>query len=154
MSKTKTHIEKMETLLADLRDREVEEKQPILEDLYKLYQEQPDETTALIYARGLLNLTAFQELSDCKSSVESLSELLSRFSDNSAIALEYAKGLFNLTVDQDLEGCEKTVEKLGNLFNRFPEDSFIALVYAQGLFNLTVEQDLEDCEQTVKELAT
>ncbi|HEM3629244.1 TPA: hypothetical protein U1C40_001493 [Streptococcus suis] len=99
MSKTKIHIEKMETLLADLRARELEEKQPILEDLYKLYQEQPDETTALIYARGLLNLTVFQELSDCKTSVESLSDLSIRFPDISAIALVYAQSLFNLTVE-------------------------------------------------------
>ncbi|WP_449461276.1 hypothetical protein [Streptococcus suis] len=112
MSKTKIHIEKMKTLLADLRARELEEKQPILEDLYKLYQEQPDETTALVYARGLLNLTAFQELSDCKTSVDRLSELSSRFPDDSAIALAYAKGLFNLTLDQDLSGCEQTVQEL------------------------------------------
>lgn len=153
MSKTKNHIEKMEPLLADLRARELEEKQPILEDLYKLYQEQPDETTALVYAKGLLNLTAFQEVSDCKKSVDSLSELSSRFPDDSAIALVYAIGLFNLTVDQDLLGCEQTVEKLGNLFSRFPEDSSIALEYAKGLFNLTSEQDLSGLEQTVKELA-
>ncbi|MFI3084891.1 MULTISPECIES: hypothetical protein [Streptococcus] len=153
MSKTKIHIEKMKTLLADLRARELEEKQPILEDLYKLYQEQPDETTALVYAKGLLNLTAFQEVSDCKKSVDSLSELSSRFPDDSAIALVYAIGLFNLTVDQDLLGCEQTVEKLGNLFSRFPEDSSIALEYAKGLFNLTSEQDLSGLEQTVKELA-
>ncbi|HEL9597892.1 TPA: DUF2971 domain-containing protein [Streptococcus suis] len=153
MSKTKTHIEKMETLLADLRDREVEEKQPILEDLYKLYQEQPDETTALIYARGLLNLTAFQELSDCKSSVESLSELLSRFSDNSAIALEYAKGLFNLTLVQDLSGREQTVKKLANLFSCFSADSAIALRYAKGLANLSAKQDLSGREQTFEKLS-
>ncbi|MBL6441033.1 DUF2971 domain-containing protein [Streptococcus suis] len=153
MSKTKIHIEKMKTLLADLRARELEEKQPILEDLYKLYQEQPDETTALVYARGLLNLTAFQELSDCKTSVDRLSELSSRFPDDSAIALAYAKGLFNLTLDQDLSGCEQTVQELANLSDCFPADSSIAQAYAKGLVNLTVNQDLSGCEQTVQELA-
>ncbi len=152
MSKAKTHIEKMETLLTDLRAREVEEKQPILEELHKLYQEQPDETTALIYARGLLNLTAFQELSDCKTSVDRLSELSGRFPDDSDIALEYAAGLFNLTIDQDLEGREKTVEKLANLFSQFPADSAIALRYAKGLVKLTVDQYLEGREQTVEKL--
>ncbi|HEM3611727.1 TPA: DUF2971 domain-containing protein [Streptococcus suis] len=152
MSKTKIHIEKMETLLADLRARELEEKQPILEDLYKLYQEQPDETTALIYARGLLNLTVFQELSDCKTSVESLSDLSIRFPDISAIALVYAQSLFNLTVEQDLSGREHTVKELATLFSRFSEDSSIALEYAKGLVNLSAEQDLLGREQTVGEL--
>ncbi|MCO8234987.1 hypothetical protein NKE70_05615, partial [Streptococcus suis] len=142
MSKTKNHIEKMEPLLADLRARELEEKQPILEDLYKLYQEQPDETTALIYAKGLLNLTAFQELSDCETSVNRLSELSSRFPDESAIAMEYAQGLVNLTVKQGLEGCEQTVKELATLFSRFSEDSSIALAYAKGLVNLSAKQDL------------
>ncbi|WP_024407982.1 DUF2971 domain-containing protein [Streptococcus suis] len=154
MSKTKIHIEKMETLLADLRARELGEKQPILEDLYKLYQEQPDEITALIYAKGLLNLTAFQEVSDCKKSVDSLSELSSRFPDDSAIALEYATGLFNLSNKQNLLDRKQTVGELGHLSTCFSEDPFIALVYAQGLVNLTVKQGLEGCEQTVKELAT
>lgn len=154
MTKSKNHIEKMEELLADLRTREVEEKQLILEELHKLYQEQPDETTALLYARGLLNLTAFQELSDCKTSVESLSELSSRFPDDSSIALAYAKGLFNLTVEQDLSGREQTVKELATLSSRFFEDSPIALAYARGLFNLTAEQDLSGRKQTVKELAT
>ncbi|HEM4732720.1 TPA: hypothetical protein U1060_001078 [Streptococcus suis] len=152
MSKTKIHIEKMETLLADLRARELEEKQPILEDLYKLYQEQPDETTALIYARGLLNLTVFQELSDCKTSVESLSELSSRFPDDSDIALVYAQSLFNLTVEQDLSGREYTVKELANLSSRFPDDSSIALEYAEGLVNLSAKQDLLGRKQTVEEL--
>ncbi|MGF0124460.1 hypothetical protein ACQRDW_10735, partial [Streptococcus suis] len=133
MSKTKIHIEKMKTLLADLRARELEEKQPILEDLYKLYQEQPDETIALVYAKGLLNLTAFQEVSDCKKSVDSLSELSSRFPDDSAIALEYATGLFNLSNKQNLLDRKQTVGELGHLSICFSEDPFIALEYAKGL---------------------
>ncbi|HFU4012156.1 TPA: hypothetical protein ACGPBC_000776 [Streptococcus suis] len=153
MTKSKNHIEKMEKLLADLMDKKLVAKQSILEDLHKLYHEQPDETTALVYARGLLNLTAFQELSDCKTSIDRLSELSSRFPDDSAIALAYAKGLFNLTLDQDLSGCEQTVKELANLSDCFPADSSIAQVYAKGLVNLTVNQDLSGCEQTVQELA-
>ena len=102
MSKSKNHIEKMEELLADLRARELEEKQPILEELQKLYQEQPDETTALIYAKGLFNLTVDQNLEGCEQTVERLANLSSRFPADSAIALRYAKGLYNLTVAQDL----------------------------------------------------
>ena len=153
MSKSKNHIEKMEELLADLRARELEEKQPILEELQKLYQEQPDETTALIYAKGLFNLTVDQNLEGCEQTVERLANLSSRFPADSAIALRYAKGLYNLTLAQDLSGREQTVERLANLSSQFPADSSIALAYAKGLVNLTVAQDLEGCEHTVKELA-
>ena len=153
MSKSKNHIEKMEELLADLRARELEEKQPILEELQKLYQEQPDETTALIYAKGLFNLTVDQNLEGCEQTVERLANLSSRFPADSAIALRYAKGLYNLTVDQNLEGREQTVERLANLSSRFPADSAIALRYAKGLYNLTLAQDLSGREQTVERLA-
>ena len=153
MSKSKNHIEKMEELLADLRARELEEKQPILEELQKLYQEQPDETTALIYAKGLFNLTVDQNLEGREQTVERLANLSSRFPADSAIALRYAKGLYNLTLAQDLSGREQTFEKLSNLFSRFPADSAIALRYAKCLLKLTVDQDLEGCEHTVKELA-
>ena len=153
MSKSKNHIEKMEELLADLRARELEEKQPILEELQKLYQEQPDETTALIYAKGLFNLTVDQNLEGCEQTVERLANLSSRFPADSAIALRYAKGLYNLTVDQNLEGREQTVERLANLSSRFPADSAIALRYAKGLYNLTLAQDLSGREHTVERLA-
>ena len=153
MSKSKNHIEKMEELLADLKARELEEKQPILEELQKLYQEQPDETTALIYAKGLFNLTVDQNLEGREQTVERLANLSSRFPADSAIALRYAKGLYNLTLAQDLSGREQTFEKLSNLFSRFPADSAIALRYAKCLLKLTVDQDLEGCEHTVKELA-
>ena len=153
MSKSKNHIEKMEELLADLRARELEEKQPILEELQKLYQEQPDETTALIYAKGLFNLTVDQNLEGCEQTVERLANLSSRFPADSAIALRYAKGLYNLTVDQNLEGREQTVERLANLSSRFPADSAIALRYAKGLYNLTLAQDLSGREQTFEKLS-
>ena len=141
MSKSKNHIEKMEELLADLRARELEEKQPILEELQKLYQEQPDETTALIYAKGLFNLTVDQNLEGCEQTVERLANLSSRFPADSAIALRYAKCLLKLTVAQDLEGCEHTVKELANLSSRFPADSSIALAYAKGLVNLSIVKE-------------
>ena len=141
MSKSKNHIEKMEELLADLSARELEEKQPILEELQKLYQEQPDETTALIYAKGLFNLTLAQDLSGREQTVERLANLSSRFPADSAIALRYAKGLYNLTLAQDLSGREQTFEKLSNLFSRFPADSSIALAYAKGLVNLSIVKE-------------
>ena len=141
MSKSKNHIEKMEELLADLKARELEEKQPILEELQKLYQEQPDETTALIYAKGLFNLTVDQNLEGREQTVERLANLSSRFPADSAIALRYAKGLYNLTVDQNLEGREQTVERLANLSSRFPADSSIALAYAKGLVNLSIVKE-------------
>ena len=153
MSKSKNHIEKMEELLADLRARELEEKQPILEELQKLYQEQPDETTALIYAKGLFNLTVDQNLEGCEQTVERLANLSSRFPADSAIALRYAKGLYNLTLAQDLSGREQTFEKLSNLFSRFSDNSAIALEYATGLYNLTVAQDSSGREQTVEKLS-
>ena len=153
MSKSKNHIEKMEELLADLRARELEEKQPILEELQKLYQEQPDETTALIYAKGLFNLTVDQNLEGCEQTVERLANLSSRFPADSAIALRYAKGLYNLTLAQDLSGREHTVERLANLSSQFPADSSIALAYAKGLVNLTVAQDSSGREQTVEKLS-
>ena len=153
MSKSKNHIEKMEELLADLKARELEEKQPILEELQKLYQEQPDETTALIYAKGLFNLTVNQNLEGCEQTVEKLGSLFNCFPEDSFIALAYAKGLVSLSAEQDLSGREQTVEKLSNLFSRFPEDSSIALKYAKGLVNLSAQQDLSGCEHTVKELA-
>ena len=153
MSKSKNHIEKMEELLADLRARELEEKQPILEELQKLYQEQPDETTALIYAKGLFNLTLAQDLSGREQTVERLANLSSQFPADSSIALAYAKGLVNLTVAQNLEGREQTVERLANLSSRFPADSAIALRYAKGLYNLTLAQDLSGREHTVERLA-
>ena len=153
MSKSKNHIEKMEELLADLRARELEEKQPILEELQKLYQEQPDETTALIYAKGLFNLTVNQNLEGCEQTVEKLGSLFNCFPEDSFIALAYAKGLVSLSAEQDLSGCQASIELLTELFNRFPEDSSIALEYAKGLFNLTVDQNLEGCEQTVERLA-
>ena len=153
MSKSKNHIEKMEELLADLKARELEEKQPILEELQKLYQEQPDETTALIYAKGLFNLTVDQNLEGREQTVERLANLSSRFPADSAIALRYAKGLYNLTLAQDLSGREQTVERLANLSSQFPADSSIALAYAKGLVNLTVDQNLEGREQTVERLA-
>ena len=105
MSKSKNHIEKMEELLADLRARELEEKQPILEELQKLYQEQPDETTALIYAKGLFNLTVNQNLEGCEQTVEKLGSLFNCFPEDSFIALAYAKGLVSLSAEQDLSGC-------------------------------------------------
>ena len=141
MSKSKNHIEKMEELLADLKARELEEKQPILEELQKLYQEQPDETTALIYAKGLFNLTVDQNLEGCEQTVERLANLSSRFPADSAIALRYAKCLLKLTVAQDLEGCEHTVKELANLSSRFPADSSIALAYAKGLVNLSIVKE-------------
>ena len=141
MSKSKNHIEKMEELLADLKARELEEKQPILEELQKLYQEQPDETTALIYAKGLFNLTLAQDLSGREQTVERLANLSSQFPADSSIALAYAKGLVNLTVDQNLEGREQTVERLANLSSRFPADSSIALAYAKGLVNLSIVKE-------------
>ena len=141
MSKSKNHIEKMEELLADLRARELEEKQPILEELQKLYQEQPDETTALIYAKGLFNLTVDQNLEGCEQTVERLANLSSRFPADSAIALRYAKGLYNLTLAQDLSGREHTVERLANLSSQFPADSSIALAYAKGLVNLSIVKE-------------
>ena len=153
MSKSKNHIEKMEELLADLKARELEEKQPILEELQKLYQEQPDETTALIYAKGLFNLTVDQNLEGREQTVERLANLSSQFPADSSIALAYAKGLVNLTVAQNLEGREQTVERLANLSSRFPADSAIALRYAKGLYNLTLAQDLSGREQTVERLA-
>ena len=153
MSKSKNHIEKMEELLADLKARELEEKQPILEELQKLYQEQPDETTALIYAKGLFNLTLAQDLSGREQTVERLANLSSQFPADSSIALAYAKGLVNLTVDQNLEGREQTVERLANLSSRFPADSAIALRYAKGLYNLTLAQDLSGREQTFEKLS-
>ena len=153
MSKSKNHIEKMEELLADLSARELEEKQPILEELQKLYQEQPDETTALIYAKGLFNLTLAQDLSGREQTVERLANLSSQFPADSSIALAYAKGLVNLTVDQNLEGREQTVERLANLSSRFPADSAIALRYAKGLYNLTLAQDLSGREQTFEKLS-
>ena len=141
MSKSKNHIEKMEELLADLRARELEEKQPILEELQKLYQEQPDETTALIYAKGLFNLTVDQNLEGREQTVERLSNLFSRFPEDSSIALKYAKGLVNLSAQQDLSGCEHTVKELANLSSRFPADSSIALAYAKGLVNLSIVKE-------------
>ena len=141
MSKSKNHIEKMEELLADLKARELEEKQPILEELQKLYQEQPDETTALIYAKGLFNLTVDQNLEGREQTVERLANLSSRFPADSSIALAYAKGLYNLTVAQNLEGREQTVERLANLSSRFPADSSIALAYAKGLVNLSIVKE-------------
>ena len=154
MTKSKNHIEKMEALLKDLWLRRLEEMQPILEELQKLYQEQPDETTALVYAVGLLYLTAFQEVSDCKTSVNRLSELSSRFPESSSIALNHGKGLVNLSAIQDLRGCQKCVDHLFELFSRFPENSSIALLYAKGLVNLSVKQDLTECEQNVEALAS
>ena len=153
MSKSKNHIEKMEELLADLKARELEEKQPILEELQKLYQEQPDETTALIYAKGLFNLTVAQDSSGREQTVEKLSNLFSRFPEDSSIALKYAKGLVNLSAQQDLSGCEHTVKELANLSSRFPADSAIALRYAKGLYNLTLAQDLSGREQTFEKLS-
>ena len=141
MTKSKNHIEKMEELLADLKARELEEKQPILEELQKLYQEQPDETTALIYAKGLFNLTVDQNLEGREQTVERLANLSSQFPADSSIALAYAKGLVNLTVDQNLEGREQTVERLANLSSRFPADSSIALAYAKGLVNLSIVKE-------------
>ena len=143
----------MEELLADLKARELEEKQPILEELQKLYQEQPDETTALIYAKGLVNLTVGQNLEGREQMVERLANLSSQFPADSSIALAYAKGLVNLTLAQDLSGREQTVKKLANLFSCFSADSAIALRYAKGLVNLTVAQDLSGREQTVERLA-
>ena len=117
----------MKELLADLRARELEEKEPILKELQKLYQEQPDETTALIYAKGLVNLTVGQNLEGREQMVERLANLSSQFPADSSIALAYAKGLVNLSIEK--ESSEELIgisDKLEELFKRFPKSSEIA----------------------------
>uniref|UniRef100_UPI0005CF7114 hypothetical protein n=1 Tax=Streptococcus suis TaxID=1307 RepID=UPI0005CF7114 len=71
-----------------------------------------DSSIALVYAQGLVNLSAKQDLLGREQTVGELGHLSIRFSEDPFITLEYAKGLFNLTVKQDLEGCEQTVKEL------------------------------------------
>ncbi|WP_044765784.1 hypothetical protein, partial [Streptococcus suis] len=71
-----------------------------------------DSSIALVYAQGLVNLSAKQDLLDCEQTVGELGHLSTRFSEDPFITLEYAQGLVNLSAEQDLLGCEQTVGEL------------------------------------------
>ena len=116
-----------------------------------------DAKFALVYAKGLFNLSCHQASIDEKQKTVDKLRCLSeeRFNGDAEIALDYAKGLVNLSNAQaSIDEKQKTVDKLRCLSEeRFNGDAEIAHIYAMGLFNLSIKQSLlEDMQKTVDKL--
>ncbi|NLI22205.1 MAG: hypothetical protein GX418_11760 [Clostridiales bacterium] len=120
--------------------------------LYNLYQQNIG--AAILYTRGLTNLTVVQEGEACAATVARQQTLWESFPHNEAIALEYAEGLFNLTVEPEGEACAATVARLQKLYEQSPDNAAIAQMYAMGMVNLCFVQGLEACTATVEQLRT
>ena len=121
--------------------------------LNKLHLANPgDETIAMCYAKGLVNLSISQSPADRAATVDRLEKLYHDHSGNDEVAVAYAKGLYNLTCVQSPEECVTTVVRLEKLYDDHSGNDEVAVRYAKGLYNLTCVQSPEDRAATVVRL--
>ena len=124
-----------------------------IDRLAQLYNEiQQDPEVAVMYANGLVNLTAAQDVEESTETVAQLDKLYQNHPNIPEIAGAYANGLHNLTVVQDLKGCTETVARLYGLYQNHPDISEVVVEYAYGLQNLAADQDLKGSMETVAQL--
>ena len=121
--------------------------------LRKLTENNPgSEEIAVLYAKGLVNLSNHQDVEGVKDTIETLRKLMEDTPGEEEIVVIYAQGLFNLSVDQDVEEGKETIETLRKLTEENPGEEEIAVIYAQGLFNLSNHQDVEGVKETIETL--
>ncbi|MBR3084134.1 MAG: SIR2 family protein, partial [Oscillospiraceae bacterium] len=108
---------------------------------------------ALTFAKGLVNLSNAQNVTERARTVKRLEALHRAYPGHAEIALEFAQGLVNLSAEQDAAEAAKTVDRLAALHRAFPGHAEIALAFAQGLFNLSLKQDAAEAAGTVDRLA-
>ena len=115
-----------------------------------------NEKIVLVYAKGLVNLAARQEVKKAEITVKRLEKLAgdSRYAENIEIVLEYADSLINLAADQRVEEAEVTVNKLEELAkdSRYAGNVKFLYVYAGGLINLALKQEAKAAEITMERL--
>ncbi|NLL50507.1 MAG: hypothetical protein GX245_04630 [Eubacteriaceae bacterium] len=126
--------------------------QKAIEHIEKLFQKYKETSIAIIYAKGLFNLSDEQKVMEAAETVNKLKELCDNYPNNAEIALEYAKGLVNLSSKQEVMKAAETVDKLKDLYDNYPNNEEIASVYAVGLFNLSSKQKVMDAAETVDKL--
>ena len=121
--------------------------------LNKLYLANPkDETIAMCYAKGLVNLSNSQPPADRAATVVRLEKLYHDHSGNNEVAVRYANGLVNLTCVQSPADRAATVVRLEKLCHDHSGNDEVAVAYANGLYNLTCDQSPEDCAATMDRL--
>lgn len=120
-----------------------------LETLYNHYN---DSVFASYYAKGLLNLSTKQSISDTINTVEQLKKLSNTWPDNLEISVRYAKGLVNLSEKQPESEAFATLLHIESLHHKWEDHIGIALVYAYGLFNLGIRQSEEALFDTIGQL--
>ncbi len=121
-----------------------------LEELYN--SENDDVEIAIEYAKGLVNLSAKQNIEECARTVEKLRLIHERFKANKEIAEEYGKGLFNILVEQSGEARAECLEKLCILYKKFVDSEEIAEIYGEGLIRLSIEQTEEISAECTEKL--
>ena len=108
---------------------------------------------ALAFAKGLVNLSNAQNVTERAKTVDRLEALHGAYPGHAEIALAFAKGLFNLSNAQNVTERAKTVDRLEALHGAYPGQAEIALEFANGLVNLSAEQDAAEAAGTVERLA-
>ncbi|MGI6653898.1 MAG: hypothetical protein ACOX55_07300 [Christensenellales bacterium] len=121
----------------------------VLESLYNQYQEP---SFALVYASGLVNLSAKLDVNEAAETIERLKSIVEQWPDNQAIALVYASGLFNLSAKQEVNEAAETIERLKSIAEQWPDNQAIALEHASGLVNLSAKQDVNEAAETIERL--
>ena len=107
---------------------------------------------AVIFAKGLVNLSNKKEKGETKEAVARLEKLTGEHPESKEIALEFAKGLFNLSCDQEERGAKETVTRLEKLTGEHLESAEIALEFAKGLMNLINKQEEREAKETAARL--
>lgn len=121
--------------------------------LQRLYNENAnDETIAICYANGLVNLLHDQPIEEKGITISQLASLHKNHPDWTKVADRYAAGLVNLSSAQQLEECSATIERLALLHQSYPNCTEVTTQYAGGLFNLSLLQSPEDLRSTVEQL--
>ena len=107
----------------------------------------------MVYAKGLVNLSAKQQLSGREESVSKLKALQEAYRENEEIAAQYAGSLTGLSFKQtDEESVRQSVQEAKKLADRFESNTSIYLSYAMVKFNLTLKQEGDTLQRTVEEL--
>lgn len=113
----------------------------VLESLYNQYQEP---SFALVYASGLVNLSAKLDVNEAAETIERLKSIAEHWPDNQEIALRYALGLFNLSAKQDVNEAEKTIDKLKTFSDNWPNSQEIVQVYTMAQFYFSRKQAIKN----------
>ena len=133
--------------------QDAEYMKEMIAQLRQLTEENPGNVEIeVLYAEGLVNLSADQDVEGVKETIETLRKLTEENPGNVEIAVEYAKGLFNLSNSQDVEEAKGTIETLRQLTEENPGNVEIEVLYAKGLVNLSVDQDVEEGKETIETL--